>query len=356
MTQRNSINWTNTLFLTLTPIIGIVGTILLCVFSIVHWQTWVLFGAMFVLTGLSVTAGYHRLFSHRSYKTVWPIRLILILFGSGAFEGSVFEWSTDHRDHHRFTDTDQDPYNVKKGFWYAHLGWLLRLDTKKRHFSNIDDLKESRLLRFQHRYYVAIATVMGFVVPTAIASLWGDPFGGLIVAGALRITASHHSTFCINSLCHILGKRTYSDSSSARDNWLSALVTFGEGYHNYHHRFPVDYRNGIRFYHFDPTKWLIRGLSYLGLATELRRIPRYRIIQVMIESQERIAQDNAKHGVLTSLHESIMKTLEKVREFELAYAKSRTKEYRLKLKHAKNELQDLLYAWKRFSKPGMANF
>ena len=348
MTQRRRINWTNTLFLTLTPIIGIVGTVLLCSFSLVHWQTWILAAAMSAVGGFSVTAGYHRLFSHKTYKAVWPVRLLFVLFGSATFQGSVLEWSTDHRDHHRYTDTDKDPYNVKESFWHAHIGWLLTLDNKRRHFDNIDDLKKSWMLRFQHRYYLVFCTVMGFGFPTAVAALWGDPLSGLIIAGALRIAILHQSTFCINSLCHILGKRTYSDKNSARDNWLSALVTFGEGYHNYHHKFPLDYRNGVRFYQFDPTKWIIRAFSYIGLTSQLRRVPRYRAIQAMVEMHERLMPaKQPRHGLLCSLQESIMKTIAKIREFEEAYAKSRSKEYRIKIKSAKSELHGLFHAWKR---------
>lgn len=350
MTKRKQINWTNSLFLMFTPILGIVGTTLLCAFSMVHWQTWVLAGTMLTACGLSITAGYHRLFAHKSYKAAWPIRLFFLLFGAATFEGSVFEWSTDHRNHHRYTDDKvKDPYSIKVGFWHAHIGWLLTLDTKKRRFDNIDDLKKSRMLRIQNRFYVLIALVMGFGFPTAIASLWGDPLAGLIIAGTLRIAVAHHSTFCINSLCHILGKRTYSETNSACDNWLSALITFGEGYHNYHHKFPLDYRNGVRFYQFDPTKWLIRGLSYVGLASNLRRVPQYRIIQVMVEAHERSMAENPKprHSLLYSLQESIMKTITNIREFESAYATSHSKEYRIKIKHAKSELQDLFLAWKR---------
>jgi len=347
MTQHRHINWINTLFLTLTPIIGIGGTVLLYLFSVVHWQTWVLAGAMLFVGGFSVTAGYHRLFSHKTYKAVWPVRLLFVLFGAATFEGSVLEWSTDHRNHHRYTDTDKDPYSVKVSFWHAHIGWLLTLDETMRDFSNIDDLKQSRILRLQHRYYLVLSTVMGIVFPTAVAALWGNALAGFIIAGALRIVIAHHCTFFINSLCHTLGKRTYSDKNTARDNWLSAFVTFGEGYHNYHHKFPLDYRNGVRFYQFDPTKWIIRGLSYVGLASELRRVPRYRIIQVMVEAHQRLMVAKPQHSVLSSLQESILKTIANIREFEMAYATSRSKEYRIKIKHAKSELQGLFHTWKR---------
>ncbi len=349
MSQRNSINWTNTLFLTLTPVVGIIGTVLLLVFSHVAWQTWVLAGSILAACGISITVGYHRLFSHRTFEAAWPVRLLTILFGSASFEGSVFEWCTDHRDHHRYSDTEKDPYSVKVSFWHAHIGWLLRLDTTKRTFTNIDDLKKSWMLRFQNRHFILISSIMGFVLPTAIAALWGQALAGFIVAGALRIAVSHHSTFCINSLCHILGKRPYDDKSTACDNWASALVTFGEGYHNYHHQFPLDYRNGVRFYQFDPAKWLISGLSYVGLARNLRRVPRYRIIQAMVESHQSSMPSEAKprHSMLHSLQESIMNTITNIREFERAYAESRTREIRIKIKSAKSELQGLFCAWKR---------
>lgn len=341
------INWVNTLFLIVVPIIGIVGTVLFCVFSLVSWPTWILAGAMLVAGGLSITAGYHRLFSHRAYKAAWPIRLFFVLFGSATFEGSVLEWSTDHRNHHRYTDTDKDPYSIKKGFFHAHMGWLFTLDESKRDYSNVNDLEKSKLLRLQRRYYRAFAIGMGFLFPTAVASLWGEPLAGLIVAGAFRIFLGHHGTFCINSLCHTLGKRRYSDKISARDNWLSALVTFGEGYHNYHHQFALDYRNGVRFYQYDPSKWLIRGLSYVGLASNLRRIPRYRIIQARVETHKRLMAEKPQNHRLEHLHDAILQAVSKIREFEKQYAQSKLKRYRVKLKYAKNDLANLFSDWKR---------
>ena len=334
------------MFLTLVPIIGIVGTILLLVYSMVPWPTWVLAGGMLIACGISITAGYHRLFSHKAYQAAWPVRLFFVLFGSAAFEGSVLEWSTDHRNHHRHTDTDQDPYNIKQGFWHAHIGWLLRLDPSKRDFSNVAELEKSGLLRLQNKYFSLFAIVMGFGLPTAIAALWGAPLAGFVVAGALRLTLGHHATFCINSLCHILGKRRYCTTGSARDNWLSALVTFGEGYHNYHHRFPLDYRNGVRFYQFDPSKWLIFGLSHLKLASNLRRIPDYRIIEVRIETQKRLAASDPQHDIVDDLHQAILQIIATIKEFERAYAQSSLKEYRVKIKQAKNELANLFRAWK----------
>src|SRR3990167_3152336 len=179
MSILKRLNWLNTLFILLTFILGVSGTILLCVFGIVHWPTWIFAGAYTFWTGLCTTAGYHRLFAHKSYKASWLVRFLLLLFASTTFEGSALEWSTDHRNHHLYTDTDKDPYNIKKGFWWAHIGWLFMLQPKKRDFSNVKDLSADSLIWWQHRYFPWIGAVMGFVFPTVVAALWGDPLGGL---------------------------------------------------------------------------------------------------------------------------------------------------------------------------------
>jgi len=277
MSTKSPTNWLNTIFLIATPVIGIVGTILLIIFGTITWPTWVLAGAMMLITGFSVTGGYHRLFAHRSYEARWPVKLVYLLFSAGAFEGSCLEWCTDHRNHHRYTETDKDPYNIHKGFLHAHINWLIKLDTSKRDFSNVKDLQESAMIRWQHKYYVYVALFMGLVLPTIIAAFWGQALAGFIVAGVLRVVFVHHSTFFINSFCHMFGKRPYSKDQTAVDNWLLAIFTFGEGYHNYHHQFPIDYRNGIKFYHFDPTKWIIKGLNLVGLAKNLRRMDKEKI-------------------------------------------------------------------------------
>lgn len=344
MTHKKQLNWTNILFFTCLPLLSLIGTVLLCVFSTITWPTWVLTGALFVACGLTITAGYHRLFSHRSYQAKWPLQLLFVLIGSASFEGSILEWATDHRNHHRFTDTPKDPYNIKQGFWYAHLGWLFTIGQQRRDFSNVSDLLENKLLCFQHRYFTAISIIMGFGLPTLIASLWGEPLAGLIIAGGLRMTLTHHSTFCINSLCHILGKRNYSHTTSARDNWLSSIITFGEGNHNYHHQFPLDYRNGDDFYAFDPGKWLIFGLRFLGLTSKLRRIPQYRIIQARVESHK--MKTKSTWHIIDQLQHSILLACTTVKNFEKQYIGSTLKEHTHHLQNMKQELLMLFQAWK----------
>lgn len=372
-TKQNKINWLNTIFLIVTPIVGIAGTVLLCSFGMVMWQTWVLFGVGALLAGMGITGGYHRLFSHVTYKANPIVRFVMVLLGSMAFEGSVFEWSSDHRNHHRYVDTEKDPYNINQGFWYAHMGWLIRLDTSKRDFSNIQDLTSSRLLRLQHQYFALIATFTGIILPALIASLWGNALAGLIVAGVLRVVVTMHSTFLINSLCHYIGSRPYSNTQTARDNWVTALLTNGEGYHNYHHQFALDYRNGVRYFQFDPTKWLIFTLSKIGLASDLKRIDDSKILAYRLKAEEeRLKQRFAHDNMIVTqkiepLKTNITQLLAKISELELElvalkkakidYVKERYQTYKdllgvqvANIKSARKELESTLTHWRALVK------
>lgn len=354
------INWTNTLFLMITPLVALIGSIYLISNHLIHWQTLVLSGVFVVFTGLSITAGYHRLFAHKSYEAKWPVKLFFALFGAAAFEGSIAEWSTDHRNHHRYTDTDKDPYDIKKGFWYAHIGWLFTLDESKRDFSNVAELLEDRIVAWQNRFFVPLAIFMGFVLPMGIASLWGDALGGLIFGGALRLVFNHHATFCINSVCHLFGKRTYS-GQSARDNWFTALFTYGEGYHNFHHQFPIDYRNGIRFFDFDPTKWLIALMSFVGLASNLKTVSSERIIHYKVRmDNNRLAMFAHLSNAVKPVYEKIVHLLKLIEELEKRYSemkkaqiKAHLVEYRSQLKSARKELKRVLSVWARLTKLGV---
>jgi stearoyl-CoA desaturase (delta-9 desaturase) len=154
--------------------------------------------------------------------------------------------------------------------WFAHVAWLFRRREASADVTTLKDLWAVRSIRWQHRGYAAVAIGIGLVLPTAIASLWGDPWGGLLVAGFLRVGVMMQSTFAVNSLAHLVGRRRYDARSSARDSVLTALVTFGEGYHSYHHRFPFDYRNGVRWWQYDPSKWLIWSLARTRLVHAVR--------------------------------------------------------------------------------------
>ncbi|HET9600435.1 MAG TPA: acyl-CoA desaturase [Acidimicrobiales bacterium] len=229
---------------------------------------------LYVLGGLSITAGYHRLFAHRTYRASAPVRWFFLVFGASTFQNSALSWSADHRAHHADTDGPGDPHAITKGVWWAHMGWLFYRRESSADVSRLTDLYALRSLRLQDRYYALLAIGVGLALPAAVASLWGDAWGGLLVAGVLRGAVLLQATFCVNSLAHLLGNRRYDTQVSARDSLVTALITFGEGYHSYHHRFPFDYRNGIGRWQYDPSKWLIWSLARLHLVTRVRTASR----------------------------------------------------------------------------------
>lgn len=258
-------------------------------FSAADWGVGVFFlGA----TGMSITGGYHRLWAHRTYDAHWSVRLFYLVFGTMAIQDSVFAWCSGHRTHHRYVDdVDRDPYSARRGFWFSHIGWMLReYPSGKDDFSNIPDLKKDRLLAFQHRYYVPLAIGTNFGLTLAAGVLFHDVLGMLILAGVFRLVWSHHVTFFINSLAHMWGSRPYTEDNSARDNGLIAVVTYGEGYHNFHHIFAHDYRNGVRWWQWDPTKWLIATLEGVGLARRVKRTPVFQIQRALLAMQFTRAQ------------------------------------------------------------------
>lgn len=275
------INWVNSSFL--------IGTALVTC-TAVPWYLWqygvdafqvALFFVFFIATGLSITLGYHRLFAHVAFQASWPVRVVTLVFGAAAFENCALAWVSDHRRHHKHVDHDEDPYDISKGFWHAHMGWILfKLDPKPP-WDNVADLAKDRMVMLQRRFYVPIAVGIGFALPALLGywhNGWLGALGGLLLAGVARVTAVQHMTFFINSLCHTIGSQPYSNKCSARDSWIMALFTFGEGYHNYHHEFQHDYRNGVKWWHWDPTKWTIWTLEKVRLVRGLRRVPEEKVL------------------------------------------------------------------------------
>lgn len=258
-------NWTSITFLAVTPLIGIGGTLVYSLSKPVEFWQPLLFLITYMLVGLSITVGYHRCFSHRSFETSPAIESILLFFGAWAFENSALKWANDHRLHHRFVDTEKDPYHIMKGGLWAHILWIFYHDPANYSYLSCPDLIANPRVQWQSRYHILIAVVAGLGFPTLVGAAFDDPLGGLLWGGFLRIFFIHHATFFVNSLAHLYGNRPYSDSETARDNFWVALLTNGEGYHNFHHRFPSDFRNGIHWYQFDPGKWIIQGLDLLHI-------------------------------------------------------------------------------------------
>jgi stearoyl-CoA desaturase (delta-9 desaturase) len=240
---------------------------------------WIAAAVLWTLTGLGITIGYHRLWSHRAFKARWPARLVLAVFGGMAIQNSIRVWAARHRVHHRHVDdVTRDPHSIRRGFWHAHIGWMLRAwPSSEVDFSQARDLDRDPIVVWQHRYYWALVWATNLGIPFALGVLTGDVVGMLLIAGVLRLVVSHHFTFFINSLAHTWGRRPYSDDNTAVDNGVIALMTWGEGYHNFHHAFQADYRNGIRWWQYDPSKWVINLLAWCGLAYERKRTPGFRI-------------------------------------------------------------------------------
>ena len=245
-------------------------------------------------SGMSITAGYHRLWSHKAYHANMFVRIVLAIGGAMSLQNSILHWCSDHRIHHKHVDDNtHDPYSAKKGFWHSHIGWMLREYQIHRYndYSNCRDLQNDPVVMWQHKHYLKIMLSANFGLPILLGWLNGDILGMLLLAGVFRLVVVHHVTFFINSLAHIWGKQPYTDKNTARDNDILAFFTFGEGYHNFHHIFEYDYRNGIKWWQFDPTKWLIKGLSVIGWASNLRRCPEERIEKAKVAMQLKLAQE-----------------------------------------------------------------
>ncbi|NDD57879.1 MAG: acyl-CoA desaturase [Chlamydiae bacterium] len=320
------------------------------------------------ITGLSITVGYHRLYSHMTYKTKPIVESILLFFGCMAIEGSALKWSYDHRKHHAFVDTDKDPYSIKKGFWYAHILWIFEkpdpIDTKV-----VSDLTKNRLVMFQHNYYVPLMFATNILAVVVGGIFFKDMFGSFLFIWLVRMFCIHHLTWFINSLAHTWGNRTYSQELSAVDNFIIALLTLGEGYHNYHHTFAYDYRNGIKWYHFDPSKWIIWTLSKMGLATRLRKNERYFIEERILLDKKKLVLEilqssyqEQKEGLkesIQSLSEAAQRKLKDLRDLSEKYSSlkrtSQKHDLKMQIKNAKKECSQLMKSWKAASNQVLAS-
>ncbi|MFM5502246.1 fatty acid desaturase [Aeromonas veronii] len=360
---RPPIIFTNTLLFSLS---GIVALIVVPWYGMSHgydlWQ-WASFLLLFCLSGLSITAGYHRLWSHKAYKAHLALQWLFAIGGALALQNSALHWSADHRRHHRHVDdNDKDPYSAGRGFWYSHIGWMLREHQGDRYgdYSNVCDLQNNPVVAFQHRHYLTLVLATNLGLPLLLGLWHGDLLGMLLLAGVLRMVMTHHTTFFINSLAHIWGSQPYTDRNTARDNGILAFFTFGEGYHNFHHLFENDYRNGIHWWQFDPTKWLIRLASWCGLAGDLRSSPEERIEQARLQMQLKRAQAKLRkqedrelwQALLQEEYDKLSQQLQhyyasRKRLLELRKRKALARYDRLKLQLEYRALRDGFIAGKR---------
>lgn len=346
--------WSVTLFLILNPVISVAVLVLYLVFSDSYTLTQILsissFGLVFaIMTNLSITMGYHRLYSHKSFEAHPSLQWILLFISSGAFQGSALKWSSDHRVHHKFEDTDKDPYSIKKGFWYAHMGWMMVHEAVSLPI-NAPDLEKNKLVKFQHDNYLVSAIVVGYVLPLVVGWLMGNALLGLVIAGGLRIFLTQQSTFFVNSLSHMLGKTPYSVEKTAKDSIIVAFLTHGEGYHNFHHKFQWDYRNGIKWYHWDPTKWSIELAAFFGLAKKLKTVQFSEILRAKLEVESLKFKNSAFYKEkLEPLSAKLVETQTKIEKLKKEYALAKDQkvlDLKTELELKKIEFNSMMESWK----------
>ncbi|MHB2025650.1 MAG: acyl-CoA desaturase [Elusimicrobiota bacterium] len=333
------LDFVNIAFLTFTPIIAVFGTFFYSLHFGVSWLDVCLFVFMYLGAGLGITAGYHRYYAHRSHACSKALQLFYLVFGATAVQNSALNWAADHRNHHRFVDSDNDPYSISKGGFYAHMGWIFYRDTRASEvrYRRVPDLLKDPLVMWQHRWYLPLVVIVGFGLPTFLGALGGHALGGLLWGGFLRMVVCHHMTFLVNSAAHLWGKRPYSLENSAKDNWMLAPLTFGEGYHNFHHKFPSDWRNGVKWYQFDLTKWWLALMKWSGLISELRRTPDPLVLKARLQIEFTMAKRKilaaeldwnalagAKiHPTLKTAKSRVESAVERYHEARMDYAKAR---------------------------------
>jgi stearoyl-CoA desaturase (Delta-9 desaturase) len=248
--------------------------------SWLHWYDLIAFLAVYIPTGLGITVGFHRLFTHRSFKTGPVVRGVLAALGSAAIEGPVVSWVADHRKHHAFSDEEGDPHSPHvdhgglRGLFHAHVGWLFLHDQRALKTRYAPDLLADPVVSFVNRTFV-LWVLAGFVAPFAIGFvLGGTVVGGLtslLWGGLIRMFVLHHVTYSINSLCHVFGRRDFETGDESRNLAWLALPSFGESWHNNHHAFPTSSVHGLKWWQVDLSSIVIRALERLGLAWDVVR-------------------------------------------------------------------------------------
>ena len=264
------------------PVLGLVIAILLLWGWGLSWVHLGLMLGMYVLTGLGITVGYHRLFTHRSFETNAVIKAMLAIVGSMAVEGPLLKWVAVHRRHHQHSDEPDDPHSphlhgqglvgLVKGLWHAHLGWVFAPDAPSL-YRYVGDLQKEQLLRVISRLFPLWVTV-GLLLPALLGGLltmsWMGVLLGFIWGGLVRVFLVHHVTWSVNSICHLWGSKPFKSKDESRNNFIVGVLAFGEGWHNNHHAFPNSARHGLRWWELDVSYWVIRIMEMLKLAHRVK--------------------------------------------------------------------------------------
>jgi len=351
----------NVTFLLITPVILVLSFIYLLNTAQLSWPIIIISVISYFVSGLSITVGYHRLFAHKTFEANFIIKLLLAIFGATAFQNSILKWASDHRIHHSKVDTQDDPYSINEGFFYAHIGWIFLKKNSEIKERFAKDLRKDKLIMWQHNHYLFIASFFGIILPIVG---FGYIFESYIVGVFMvmfRIVLVHHCTFFINSLCHYVGTTPYTNENTAKDSWIMAFLSFGEGYHNFHHYFQTDYRNGVRWYQFDPTKWIIKSMSYIGATRNLKKTPKQRIIEAKLSMElnhiKRLLISEQTYNELEKLKSNIVETMKKIEDIKLDIKKVKHQkqkalsnisinDLKIRIKKSKFELEQFMEQWR----------
>ena len=237
---------------------------------VVYGSTWSAFFCccvLYIIRMFGVTAGYHRYFSHRSFKTSRPFAFLLALIAQSSGQRGVIWWARNHRHHHRFSDAPKDLHSPKQnGFWHAHIGWIFHNSAYEK-YNNVQDLERCWELRLLDRYPMYPAIFLG------VGCWWLFDWPGLFMGFFLSTVLLFHGTFTINSLAHVWGSRRYNTRDTSRNNLWLALLTLGEGWHNNHHHYMRSARQGFFWWEIDPTYYILKILSWFGIVWDLREVP-----------------------------------------------------------------------------------
>jgi len=274
-----NIVWRNVILLGLFHLGAVYGCYLL-LSGQVMWKTALFAYVVHIVAGFGGSGGAHRLWSHRAFKATWQLRSILAFCNSVLYMTDIYEWSRDHRVHHKYAETDADPYNAKRGFFFSHVGWLLirKLPdvTEKGKTIDCSDILADPIVKFQRKFYLPLVALCCFTLPTVIPNyLWGEShWNAFFVCGLVRYVYTLHSVWFVNSAAHLWGPRPYDKNINPAENLIANLGTLGEGFHNFHHSFPYDYAASEYGQYFNLTATFIDWFAKIGWAYDLRTAPK----------------------------------------------------------------------------------
>lgn len=275
---RRQIVWRNVILFVYLHVAALYGAYLMLTSAKILTTIWAIL--LYQASGLGITAGAHRLWAHRAYKAKWQLRLILMIFNTLAFQNHIYEWARDHRVHHKYSETDADPHNAKRGFFFSHVGWLLvrKHPEVKEKGKGIEmkDMEEDIVLMFQKKYYLILMPIVCFVIPTVVpVYMWNESWGNAwFVATLFRYTFTLNMTWLVNSAAHMWGSKPYDKYINPSQNLGVSLMALGEGWHNYHHVFPWDYKTAeLGNYRANFTTAFIDFFARIGWAYDLKTVP-----------------------------------------------------------------------------------